>query len=91
MFGYGILLVTTLAFAITKWFDDYTIYFRISIGLGFFFFLFSDWLIGVRSTTNPNFMSGLVVGVTYIIGQLLIQLTGWNSLRKETSTEPGDV
>lgn len=91
IFVYGILLVTNLAFALTKWFDSYTIYFRVSIGLGFFFFLFSDWLIGVRNTTNPSFMSGLVIGVTYIIGQLLIQLTGWKSLRKQASSESGDA
>jgi hypothetical protein len=91
LFAYGILLVTTLAFALTKWFDSFTLYFKISIGFGFFFFLFSDWLIGVRSTTNPNFMSSLIVGVTYIIGQLLIQLTGWTLLSKLKISESGDA
>ena len=91
MFIYGILLVTALAFALTKWFGPFSIYFRVSIGLGFFFFLFSDWLIGVRNTTDPTFMSGLVVGVTYIIGQLLIQLTGWSSLRNADVVESGDA
>jgi hypothetical protein len=91
LFAYGILLVSVLAFALTKWFGYYSLYFRISISLGFFFFLFSDWLIGVRNTTNPNFMSPLVVGVTYIVGQLLIQLTGWNLLRKMSSPDSGDA
>ena len=90
-FVYGLLLVSNLAFALTKWFNEYSIQFKVSIGLGFFFFLFSDWLLGVRNTTNPTFMSGLIVGVTYIIGQLLIQLTGWKSLRKEPSSEYGDA
>jgi hypothetical protein len=74
LFGYGILLGTALAFALTKWFDAFPRYYRLAIGLGFFWFLFSDWLIGVR-ITNPTFMSGLAIGITYITGQLLIQLT----------------
>jgi uncharacterized membrane protein YhhN len=75
VFGYGILLVSTLAFALTKWFDSYPVYFKLAIALGFFLFLFSDWIIGVRALRDPNFLSSMAIGVTYIFGQLLIHLT----------------
>ncbi len=74
MLGYGILLVTVLAFALTKWFDDYSLGFRLLICVGFAFFLFSDWLIGYHEMTNPSFLSGPWVGITYIFAQLSIHL-----------------
>ncbi|MFW9850659.1 MAG: lysoplasmalogenase family protein, partial [Candidatus Thorarchaeota archaeon] len=73
--GYGILLVTVIAFAITKWFNSYTLTFRVALPLGFLLFLFSDWLIGVHTMTDPTFLSGPWVGVTYIIGLILVHLT----------------
>ncbi|MHA1933771.1 MAG: lysoplasmalogenase family protein [Candidatus Thorarchaeota archaeon] len=75
VFGYGIILVSALAFALTKWFDSYPLYFKLAIALGFFLFLFSDWIIGVRALRDPNFLSSMAIGVTYISGQLLIHLT----------------
>ncbi|RDE11375.1 MAG: hypothetical protein C4K48_11835 [Candidatus Thorarchaeota archaeon] len=73
--GYGILLVTVLAFAITKWASKFSLPLRIALVLGFFLFLFSDWLIAYHEFTDPAFLSGAYVGITYAIGQLLIQLT----------------
>ena len=73
--GYGILLVTVLAFSITKWADKFSLPFRIALVLGFFLFLFSDWLIAYHEFIDPTFLSGAYVGITYAIGQLLIQLT----------------
>jgi len=75
LLGYGILLVTVLGFALTKWFDDFPITFRVLIFLGFFMFIFSDWLIGVHEMSDPTFLSGPWVGITYIFAQLPIHLS----------------
>jgi uncharacterized membrane protein YhhN len=75
--GYGIILVTVLAFSITKWTDQVSYSFRIAIIVGFFLFLFSDWLIAYHFFTDSTFLSGPYVGITYIIGQLLIQLSSF--------------
>ncbi len=74
LLGYGILLVTVLGFALTKWFDNFPIAFKITMIFGFFMFIFSDWLIGVHELTDPTFLSGPWVGITYIFAQLPIQL-----------------
>ncbi|NHJ12213.1 MAG: hypothetical protein EAX95_00980 [Candidatus Thorarchaeota archaeon] len=72
--GYGILLVTALAFAMTKWFDEYPVPFKLALVFGFLFFFISDWAIAFRYFQDPSFMSGTAfVGVTYLIGQLLLQ------------------
>ncbi|MDH4213651.1 MAG: lysoplasmalogenase [Candidatus Thorarchaeota archaeon] len=73
--GYGIILVTVLAFSITKWLDRLTLSYRLAIILGFLLFLFSDWLLAYQYFTDPTFLSGPYVGITYAFGQLLIQLT----------------
>ncbi len=73
--GYGLLLGTVLAFAITKWFDEFPTSYKFCISIGFLLFLFSDWLIGYHLMTDPAFLSGPYVGLTYIFGQLLIQLS----------------
>lgn len=75
MLGYGLLLGTVLAFAVTKWFDEFPSSFKFCVSIGFLLFLFSDWLIGVHLMTDPGFLSGPYVGLTYIFGQLLIQLS----------------
>ena len=74
-FGYGILLVSVFAFSLTKWSEEYPIGFRLLIVLGFFMFIFSDWLIGVHEMTDPSFLSGPWVGITYIFAQLPIHLS----------------
>jgi uncharacterized membrane protein YhhN len=75
MLGYGLLLGTVLAFAITKWFDDFPSTFTFCIAIGFLLFFFSDWLIGYHMMTDASFLSGPYVGLTYIVGQLLIHLS----------------
>lgn len=75
MLAYGILLGTVLAFAITKWFDDFPSKFTFCISIGFLLFFFSDWLLGYHMMTDASFLSGPYVGLTYIIGQLLIHLS----------------
>lgn len=73
-FGYGILLITVLAFAITKWFDDFPLYFKVVLVVGFLLFFISDWALGVNHLRDSAFMSGTAfVGLTYALGQLLIQ------------------
>jgi hypothetical protein len=74
-FAYGILLVTVFGFSLSKWFDEYPIGFRLLIVIGFFMFILSDWLIGVHEMTNPSFLSGPWVGITYIFAQLPIHLS----------------
>ena len=74
-FVYGILLVSVFAFSLTKWFEEYPIAFRLLLVLGFFMFIFSDWLIGVHEMTDPSFLSGPWVGITYIFAQLPIHLS----------------
>jgi hypothetical protein len=73
--AYGVLLLTVLAFAVTKWFEGYPVSFRLSLLLGFLLFFLSDWTIAVRALYNPFFLSDLFIGVTYILAQLLIQVT----------------
>ncbi len=74
--GYGIILISAVAFAFTKWFDDYPKAYSLSLFLGFVFFFISDWVIAIRNFTDPSFFSGTsFVGVTYLIGQLLIHST----------------
>lgn len=75
MLGYGLLIGTVLAFAITKWFDDFPFTFTFCLSIGFLFFFFSDWLLGYHMMTDASFLSGPYVGLTYIIGQLLIHLS----------------
>lgn len=81
LLGYGILLVTVLSFALTKWFDEFPLTFRAAIFTGFFLFIFSDWLIGVHHLTDSYFLSGPWVGITYIFAQLLIQLSAFLGAR----------
>ncbi len=71
--GYGILLISAAAFAFTKWFDDYPKPFKLSLIFGFIFFFISDWVIAIRNFRDSTLLSDTsFVGVTYLIGQLLI-------------------
>lgn len=84
--GYGILLVTALAFAITKWFDDYPLYFKVAIILGFLLFFISDYAIAYKSFQDSTFMVGTAfIGVTYSLGQLLIQASPLLGSKKSES------
>lgn len=72
--GYGIVLVTVLAFAITKWFDEYPLIYKLAIIFGFLLFFISDWVIAIRNFRDSNFLAGTAfIGTSYSIGQLLIQ------------------
>lgn len=73
--AYGVLLLTVLAFALLKLFEGFPLGFRVSLSLGFLLFFLSDWVLAVRAFRTPLFLSDLFVGVTYIVGQLLIQLS----------------
>ncbi|MFQ5979636.1 MAG: lysoplasmalogenase family protein [Candidatus Heimdallarchaeota archaeon] len=73
--SYGVLLITVVAFAVTKWFDDLPPYYRRSLILGLLLFFLSDWVLAVRAFRDSTFQSSLFVGITYILGQLLIHLT----------------
>jgi uncharacterized membrane protein YhhN len=73
--GYGLLIGTVLAFAATKWFNDFPSSFSFCLSIGFLLFFFSDWLIGFHMMTDASFLSGPYVGLTYIIGLLLIHLS----------------
>lgn len=75
MLAYGLLIGTVLAFAVTKWFDDFPSTFSLCLSIGFLLFFFSDWLIGYHMMTDASFLSGPYVGLTYIVGQLLVQLS----------------
>jgi uncharacterized membrane protein YhhN len=73
--GYGILLITVLAMSLTKWFDEFPRAFVLAIFLGLLLFFISDWIIGIRALRDPAFLSGAIVGLTYLLGQLLIHLS----------------
>ncbi len=77
--GYGILLITVVAMSLTKWFEDFPRAFALSFFLGLLLFFISDWILGIRALRDPAFLSGTIVGLTYLLGQLMIHLTPWIS------------
>jgi uncharacterized membrane protein YhhN len=73
--GYGILLITVVTLSLTKWFDGFPLTFVLAFFLGILLFFISDWIIGIRALRDPAFLSGTIVGWTYLLGQLLIHLS----------------
>ena len=73
--GYGILLITVVTMSLTKWFDDFPRAFVLAIFFGLLLFFISDWIIGIRALRNPAFLTGTIVGWTYLLGQLLVHLS----------------
>jgi len=73
--GYGILLITVVSLSLAKWFDKFPLAFVLAIFLGLLLFFISDWIIGIRELRDPAFLSGTIVGLTYLLGQLLIHLS----------------
>lgn len=73
--GYGLLFGSVLAFALTKWFNDLSVTFRISLFLGFLLFFISDYILIINLLTVPVLFSTLFIHLTYLTGQLLVQLT----------------
>ncbi|MHA1964560.1 MAG: lysoplasmalogenase family protein [Candidatus Thorarchaeota archaeon] len=75
-FVYGIFLISSLVFSITKWFDDFPQFFSLSLVLGFLLFLISDYILGYRILMDGGFLSGIeAVGITYLLGQMTIHLS----------------
>ncbi|MFX0077861.1 MAG: lysoplasmalogenase family protein [Candidatus Hermodarchaeota archaeon] len=72
---YGLLFLSVIGFALTKFFDDYPILFRIALFIGFLLFFISDYVLIINRLTIPILYAGLIITVTYIIGQVLIHLT----------------
>ena len=72
---YGLLILSVIGFALTKFFDDYPILFRIALFIGLLLFFISDYVLIINRLTTPILYAGLIITVTYIIGQSLIHLT----------------
>ena len=72
---YGLLFLSVIGFALTKFFDDFPIFFRVSLFTGLLLFFVSDYILIINRLTAPILFAGLIITVTYIIGQLLIHLT----------------
>lgn len=75
-FVYGIFLISSLVFSITKWFDDFPQIFSLCLIFGFLLFLISDYILGYRILMDSDFLSGIeAVGITYLLGQMIIHLS----------------
>ena len=72
---YGLLFLSVIGFALTKFFDDYPILFRVALFTGLLLFFISDYVLIINRLTTPILYAGLIITVIYIIGQFLIQLT----------------
>ena len=72
---YFLLFASVLAFALTKFFDNYPLPFKVSLFLGFLLFFISDIVLAWNRFYTPILYGGLIVSVTYLLGQLLVQLT----------------
>ncbi|MHA2024341.1 MAG: lysoplasmalogenase family protein [Candidatus Thorarchaeota archaeon] len=76
LFGYGILLTSSLVFSLTKISDVIPQLFGICLTIGFLFFFISDYILGYRILTDPSFLDGIeAVGITYLLGQMIIHLS----------------
>ncbi len=75
-FAYGIFLVSSLVFSMTKWFDDFPRLFSLCLIIGFLLFFISDYILGYKILIDGSFLSGIdVVGYTYLLGQMIIHLS----------------
>lgn len=72
---YGLLFLSVIGFALTKFFDDYPLLFRVALFIGFLLFFISDYVLIINRLTTPILYAGLIITVTYVIGQFLIHLT----------------
>ena len=76
LFGYGILLTSSLVFSLTKRFDAFPQLFSVCLILGFLLFFISDYILGYKIQMDSGFLSGIeAVGVTYLLGQMIIHLS----------------
>ena len=72
---YGIFLSSSLLFSITKHFDDFPQLFSLCLIIGFFLFFVSDYILGLSILQGISFSGVEAVGVTYLLGQLIIHLS----------------
>ncbi|MFX1301404.1 MAG: lysoplasmalogenase family protein [Promethearchaeota archaeon] len=72
---YGLLFLSVIGFALTKFFDDYPILFHIVLFIGLLLFFISDYVLIINRLTTPILYAGFIITVTYIIGQSLIHIT----------------
>jgi uncharacterized membrane protein YhhN len=72
---YGLLFLSVIGFALTKIFDDYPILFRVTLFIGLLLFFISDYVLIINRLTTPILYAGLIITVTYVIGQFLVHLT----------------
>jgi hypothetical protein len=71
----AVLLASAVAFAWGKSFEEFPLPFKLVIALGFPIFLYSNWVAGVRAIASSDFLDSFIVGLTYVIGLLLIHLS----------------
>ncbi|MHA2209937.1 MAG: lysoplasmalogenase family protein [Candidatus Thorarchaeota archaeon] len=71
----AVLLASAVAFAWGKFVEEFPLPFKLVIALGFPIFLFSSWVAGVRSIASSDFLDSFIVGLTYVVGLLLIHLS----------------
>ncbi|MHA2020397.1 MAG: lysoplasmalogenase family protein [Candidatus Thorarchaeota archaeon] len=69
------LLASAVAFAWGKFPEDFPLQFKLVIALGFPLFLYSSWVSAVRAIASSDFLDSFIVGITYVIGLLLIHLS----------------
>lgn len=74
-FCYGLLFLSVVGFALTKFFDEYPVLFRVSLFMGLLLFFISDYVLIINRLTIPILYAGLIITVTYTVGQFLIHLT----------------
>ncbi len=72
---YFLLFVSVLAFALTKFFDDYPLPFKVSLFFGFLLFFISDIVLAWNKFYTPILFGSLIISITYLLGQLLVHLT----------------
>ena len=76
LLGYGVILTSSLVFSLTKWFDDFPKTFTLCLVMGFIFFFISDYILGYRILNGISLFPGIeAVGITYLLGQMLIHLS----------------
>ncbi|MFW9835681.1 MAG: hypothetical protein ACFFEK_16885, partial [Candidatus Thorarchaeota archaeon] len=64
-----------LLFSITKHFDDFPQLFSLCLIIGFLLFFVSDYILGLSILQGISFSGVEAVGVTYLLGQMIIHLS----------------
>jgi uncharacterized membrane protein YhhN len=74
-FCYFLIFSSVLAFVFTKLFDNFSVQFKVYLTLGFVLFFISDIILVWNRFNFPLLYANLFISLTYLSGQLLIQLT----------------